>query len=293
MLSTLLLLLPATPEVAPSAPPAAVQDPQLKEEIEAYEDLLKSKEPGAELDAIAAMDGFLTRFRAAMGAKADAQAGLEDGSIPAREAKATIKASDKEMELLADAVHLAFTHSKRKKVTQENLRLWEGGAQVLSSMGTLGAERLWAAFEDDKRFGDEPDLRGLFLERIGATLDYSYTERLVDLLDHHQYLFIARAADALAQFGAAPGPVRKEAVERLVSLHTEYYEAYENAERRTAGPNDTAAAQAARQEARKKYRRTGASMIRALESLTGTTQAEPLDWRRWWNKNKKDKALWD
>ena len=65
---------------------------------------------------------------------------------------------------------------------------------------------------------------------------------------------------------------------KLVKLLAEYYEEH------ASNPQD--------EEAQKKYRKTGRSMMDALAALTGITQKEPLDWRTWFNKHKDDKEFW-
>jgi hypothetical protein len=274
LLLTTLLLVPCAPLPAPSAP-TSVQSSELKEKIKEYGAILSSRE--REDEAIALIDGFLVTFKAAESRSGNLAAELEAGGDE-RALKKEIRELEKEMDAVVDAVQEALTHKRRKEVNAQILQLWKVAAYALGQMGERGAPRLWEAFEDKKRFGDEPDLRGLFLEQIGQTRSYAETEGLVDLLDHSEYLFIARAADALAYFGEAPGSVRRMAVDTLVKLLAEYYESH------AQDPSDV--------EAQEKYRKTGPSMIKALEALTGTTQTAPLAWRTWFNKHKDDTELW-
>ena len=295
MLSSLLLiLLPAAAGVVGStAVPVVQQVPDLKERIATYTDHLKSREEDSSAHAIAMIDDFGMEYLAKTARVEEIEAGLEAGTVEKGPAKSELKELRKEQELIADAVHLALSHSRRKKVTQDNKRLWTAAAHGLALMGSLGAERLLEAFEDKKRFGDEPELRGLFIERIGASLAYEYTEELIDLLDHSEFLFIARAADALAHFADAPGKLRKEAVGKLARLLSEYYDMYQTAERAATVPGgDTPANKIARDQARKKYRRVAEPMTVALEALTGVSAGGPDEWARWFNKHKNDKERW-
>ena len=279
MLTCLLLSALAAPVAAlpPLPPPAVVQDDELKEQIKAFDKILSSKEQ--EDEAIAMMDKFLLRFTAARNRRANLAEELEfgDGSNE-KELKAEIKELDKEMDLLAETVHGAFTHKRRKDVTQANLKMWKTGAFCLGQMGDRGAEYLWEVFEDKKRFRKEPDFRGLCLAEIGSTGSMQYFDNLVDLLDHTEYLFIAKAAEALSRYEDVPGAKRKEAVDRCVKLFAEYYESH------ASDPSDV--------EAQERYRKTGPSMKSALEALTGVTQKGPMEWRTWFNKNKNDAELW-
>ncbi|MHC4381124.1 MAG: hypothetical protein ACYSU1_08540, partial [Planctomycetota bacterium] len=179
---------------------------------------------------------------------------------------------------LAAEIYSAFTHKRRKAITEANVQMWKAAAYSLGQMGSSGAHFLWKAF-DLKKLDDEPDLRGLCLEQIGYTHAYEdFAEELIDLLDHHEYLFIAKAADALAQFGEAPGSIRRDAVEKLVKQLSQNWEAT------ISDKSD--------EEAQRKYRKTGQAMRDALEALTGTSQDNPQEWNTWWNENKKDKDLW-
>lgn len=275
MLLTLALVALAAP-VAPAAPPP--QDKELKEQFKDFDKILSSRTD--EEKAIAMMDGFMVRFKAAESRRGNLAKELEAGGegIDERALKEEIKELDKEMDALAETVHEVFTHSRRKEINEANLRLWKVGSFCLGQMGKRGADYLWEVFEDKKRFGDEPDFRGDCLVELGRTQCLEYMETLVDLLDHSEYLFIAKAAEGLAFFKDAPGKKRHDAVDTCVKLLAEYYEAH------ASDPQDV--------EAQEKYRKTGPSMIRALEALTGVTQPEPLAWRTWFNKHKDDKELW-
>lgn len=278
MILTLVLSAFALPAAPLANPPAViVQDDELKEKFKEFGKILSSKED--EDKAIALMDVFLVRFKAASG-RADNLTEELEFAEPAqeKELKAEIKALTKELDAIAQTVHSAFIHKRRKEVTQANLKLWKVGAFCLGQMGTRGADYLWKVFEDKKRFRKEPDFRGLCLAEIGNTGAMEYVDTLVDLLDHSEYLFIAKAAEGLSRFSDVPGEKRKLAVGRCVKLLAEYYEQH------ASDPADV--------EAQEKYRKTGPMMIRALEELTGTTKTDPMAWRTWFNKNKNNAELW-
>jgi hypothetical protein len=144
-------------------------------------------------------------------------------------------------------------------------------------MGELGAQRLWKIFED-KKFKKETGLLCIIIQQVGSTDDWASAEMLADLLDHHEYTFIASAADALAQFNDAPGPLRRDVVERMVKLYAQYSEDAESDQQD--------------QEKQEKFRKTSGSLAKALEALTGTQQRTPTDWNTWFNKNKTNKEVW-
>lgn len=268
-----LLLVPVLLFAAPLH--AAPQAPDLGEQLKKYEEVLKSK--ANEEEAIVFMDGFTSRFKLNLARIESIKDDLELKQGDLKALAEELKALDKEQATLADAVHEAFIHSKRKDTNEANKSMWRAGAYALGQMGPLGAKRLWIIFED-KKFRKELDLIGLVVEQVGSTQDFDSTEKLVDMLDHSEYLFIAKASDALAMFAHAPGKVRQFAVERMVKLYAQYSE---DAEREQQD-----------QEKQEKFRKTSGSMAKALEALTGTQQRSPTEWNTWFNEHKNDKAVW-
>lgn len=276
LLALTFLSAPVALPVASAAPLPLLQEADLKEDFKKFEAILKSKENEGE--AINLMDLFVNRYRMDQTRLDAIEDSLAIGEGDSKELHKEKKALLKEQALLAKEVALALSHKSRKAMSEANFAMWRAAAYSLGQMGSPGAHWLWKTFEA-KKFKDEPDFRGLCLEQIGYTHAYEdFAEELVDLLDHHEYLFIAKASDALAQFGDAPGSIRKVAVERLVNLMGQNWEATISDKKN--------------EEAQRKYRKTGQSMRSALEAMTGTSQDDPQAWTRWWNKNKNEKDLW-
>lgn len=280
MISTLLLLALPLPAATASTTlstsllaPVLLQDEDMKAKFKEFGKILKEKE--GQPEAIGMIDEFTKAYRVADLEYASLALELEFEPDNEKEIKLKMKSLGKEKAALAEVVFSCVYHKNRKTVTKDNLNLWKAATFSLGQMGTDGAEYLWKIFEDKKKkFGDEPDFLGLVLEQIGYTHAYEeYTEKLVDLLDHHEYLFIAKAAEALAQFQEAPGEFRYEATRAMVKLLAEYYEA-------TITDKEDI-------EAQEKYRKVGRSMMNALEALTGVSQSQPLDWVSWWNNDGK------
>lgn len=261
--------------VLAGAAPAPAQGQDLKEQLAKLEDILKSK--AGEEDAIALIDSFTSRFKANAARMEGIRDDLELKQGDRESLTAELKTLDKEQTTLADAVYGTFVHSKRKDITQANLQMWQAGAYALGQMGERGALRLWKVFED-KKFRKEIEFLGLVIEQVGATDHWASTDALVDLLDHHEYLFIAKAADALAMFNDAPGSLRKQIVGKMVKFYAEYSEEAESNQKD--------------QEKQEKFRKTSGSLAKALEALTGTQQRTPTDWNTWFNEHKDDKAVW-
>lgn len=258
-----------------AAPVARGQGEDLKEQLAKYETILKGK--GGEADAIALIDSFTSRYKANAARIEGIQDDLELKQGDPKKLAEDLKTLQKEQEQVADAVYTCFVHGKRKDINQPNLDMWKAGAFALGQMGKGGAERLWKIFED-KKFKKEVDFLGTVLEQIGSTDDWSSAEALTDLLDHHEYHYIAKAADALALFNDAPGPVRRDVVEKMVKLYAQYSEDAESDQQD--------------QEKQEKFRKTSGSLAKALEALTGTQQRTPTDWNTWFNNHKTDKEVW-
>lgn len=270
--SLLALLLAA----AGAAPALAAQGEDLKEQLAKYETILKSK--AGETDAIGLIDSFTKRFSANKARLEGIKDDIELQQGDAKKLAEDLKALNKEQDELADAVYACFVHPKRKEITQPNLAMWQAGAYALGQMGERGAVRLWQIFEDKKFKKDAKDFLGLVLEQVGCTDHWESAEALTDLLDHHEYLYIAKAADALAMFNDAPGKVRRDVVEKMVKLYAQYSEDAESDQQD--------------QEKQEKFRKTSGSMAKALEALTGTQQRTPTDWNTWFNNHKTDKDVW-
>ena len=269
MISTLVLsALTALPLTA-----AAPQD-SFAEQVKEYKAILDDRE--RESEAIALIDAFATRY-----AEHDARLveiadmlDIDEGDPKALKKEA--KDLQGEQEDLADLAYLAF--KERKRDTEGHRRLWKGAIFALGQMGESGAELLWKVY-GDKRFkkSEEVDFRVACVEQVGATRDWKQWEELVDLLDHHEDQIIAAAASALKNYRDAPGKIRLEACGKLVNFLNSYYNAASN-------PEDTTA--------RQRYRMVNRPMLDALSEMTGQTFPKPLDWRKWYNDNKKDKKLW-
>jgi len=277
LLTLTFLAAPMSADVVAMTPAnLSLQEPDLKEDFKRFDAILKSKTDEGE--AINMMDTFVGHHRTAQGQIDTINDSISIGEGDRKLLMKERKGLRKFQNTLAEKVYSAMTHKGRKAITEANLQLFRAAAYSLGQMGPVGGHYLWKAFEN-KKFKKEPDFRGLCLEQVGYTHAYEeFTEELVGLLDHHEYLFIAKASEALAQFAGAPGSLRKGAVERLTQLLSQNWEATIS--------NKT------NEEAQKKYRQTGQAMRNALEALTGTSQSDPQAWTTWWNKNKKDKEIW-
>jgi len=269
MLTTFLLA--SSIALQPSLNPLQDPEKELEEKVDAFKDLVKGKENEPIL--IAHIDGFLTLYAESFDRFEVINEDLELGSDNSKELKKEKKALEKRMDTIASSVWTVF---RRKKVTKENMDVWKAASFAFGRMHIHGAEYLWKAFED-KRFNRDVEFRSLCTKQVGYTKDYSQAEELQDLLDYKDILVVAAAAEALSQFGEAPGAVRLESTKQLVKKLESYHNSSMDYE-------DTNAV--------RDYRTIRDPFVKALSVFTQQSFRDPLDWTRWWNKNKKDRDLW-
>jgi len=281
MILPLLLILPLPGASAPPAdlePPGTIQkaqktqkDDDFEETVKEYKAILRGR--GREGEAIATLDGFVKRARGLQEKEAEARDQLDLKEGRASDLKKALKDLKKQEGRLADLVGLAFT---RKRVTEPHMRLWRAAVYAWGQMGPYGSKGLWKVF-GDKRFNKDVEFRALVVKQVGETHDYSQAPKMIDMLDYKDEIVIAATGEALAQWGDAPGAVRRKIVERAVVILDADYNAATNI-------NDTTA--------NRIYRTIHEPLIRALSALTGQSFRDPLAWTRWWNKNKKNAEAW-
>ena len=260
--------------VAPAATLMLVQQQDLDEQLAALDKLMRGKENQAEvLESIARLR--VTAVVISNQLQAAENPGEDDSKS---EMKKIVKSSRRSLSKIADNLMGVILHPRRKQITAENMKIWQSAVMSLGQLGEFGAHDLWQIFSKNKKFRDEADFMKLCLIEIGATKDYTKTTDLVDLLDNSEFLYIAGAAEALAQFGDAPGKQRRSAVEVLSKYISQYYEKIQSA------PSD--------EESHRKYRICSQPMIKALTALTGQKILRPLEWTAWWNDNKNKSDLW-
>ena len=260
--------------VVPDAPLIFAQQQDLGEQLAALDKLMRGKDNQAEvLESIARLR--VTAVVITNQLEAAENPGEADSKS---EMKKIVKSSRRSLSKIADNLMGVILHPRRKQITAENMKIWQSAVMSLGQLGEFGAHDLWQIFSKNKKFRDEADFMKLCLIEIGATKDYTKTTDLVDLLDNSEFLYIAGAAEALAQFGDAPGKQRRSAVEVLSKYISQYYEKIQSA------PSD--------EESHRKYRICSQPMIKALTALTGQKIVRPLAWTAWWNDNKNKSELW-
>ena len=244
----------------------------LKVQSAAFKSLVKGK--GSENEMIAMVDALLERWQGNLKSIQSLQDQIEIKEGKVSDHKRAIKDLEREQKEIPAVVFSSFA---RRKVTEPHMRLWRASITALGRMGAYGPPYLWKAFED-RRFSREVDFKAFCVHQVGYTKDFKQSSELLDLLDYHQEIVIAKAAEALALFGDAPGLTRKECTKDLVKKLEAYH--------------SEATAKDADQEAQKRYRTVREPMLRALRVMTGQDFRDAQDWTRWWNKNKKSSTIW-
>ena len=265
MFVTAILCFAAIPQT--SQVPADV----LPEKISTFKKLVKERD--VENLLVSHLDGFLTIYTTGLERIREIDEELDLGSENKKELAKERKQLDKRLDSICDTVWKVFS---RKKETKANMDLWTAAIFTFGRMQLHGSEFLWKAFED-KRFNRDVAFRSLCVEHIGFTLDYEQVDELLDLLDYKDEQVAASAGTALSHFGEMPGAKRKEATKGL----TKSMESYHNA---SLIYEDTNAV--------RRYRAIRGPFLQALTAMTNQSFRDPLEWTRWWNKNKKSKDEW-
>ncbi len=137
---------------------------------------------------------------------------------------------------------------------------------------------------EGNEFRRDADLRRRIAHALAVMSHESAVAPLADLLRFDEEAeVVAEACASLATYAAAPLKERKEAVRRLVDL----YETTWNY-KMSVRPEDKTLSRIASQ----RWGVYSQVMRTALQTLTGEQLSRPLEWRRWWNDNKK-RPTWD
>jgi hypothetical protein len=259
------------------APLILAQQQDLGEQLAALDKLMRGKDNQAEvLESIARL-----RVTAVVLSNQLNSAENPSEEDSKSEMKKIVKSSRRDLAKISNNLMGVILHPRRKQITAENMKIWQSAVGSLGQLREFGSHALWQIFSKSKKFRAAPDFLKLCLVEIGTTKDYTKTADLVELLDDSEFLYIAGAAEALAQFGDAPGKQRRSAVGVLSKYVAQQYETLQSMIGTTEG-----------EEVQRKYRICSQPMIKALTALTGQKFVRPLEWTAWWNENKNKSELW-
>jgi len=160
----------------------------------------------------------------------------------------------------------------QKDVPDNALKL--AAAKALGAMGPESVRSLSSWVDNKKVRGDLKLQRRLVLS-LGDTKDEGATKALLDMLDSHQMILVAAAAEALGQFTELDEKDRKKLFQELLKVLQSKKGAVDS-----NNPPDPIAL--------KWWGVVSAPLMTAMTALSGYEKAKtPEKWTRFWNKNKK------
>ncbi|MBK7644350.1 MAG: HEAT repeat domain-containing protein [Planctomycetes bacterium] len=179
-----------------------------------------------------------------------------------------------------DVVSMLSKCFEQRRLVKEgdppNNKLNMAAAVALSTMAPESTKELlkWIGQKDLKK---DQALQTRLVDSLGKTKDKEALKPLEMLLNSKDDWMVAAAGSALSNFGELELTERKAVFETVLKNLTA-------AKSQTDGnPNDTVA--------RARYDVIGAPLITALQKLSKHDERDPVEWQRWWNKNKRDN--WD
>lgn len=178
---------------------------------------------------------------------------------------------------IVDAVEDCLT--VRRKELQDGVpddKLQRAAATALGSMGPESVKPLTKAI-GHKSLRDNLALQVELVQSLGKTKDPDAVKPLSSLLKHKDAEMQAAGAQALGQFREVELKERKKIFEDLLkTMMTQKGEV-------DADNTDP--------EANRRYSIIVPPIIGSLQLLSGQNISDPVEWQRWWNKNKKED--WD
>ena len=114
-----------------------------------------------------------------------------------------------------------------------------------------------------------------------ADPDPAVTDALVKLLVNKDNLVVAKAADTLGGYGAAPGDVRRDLLEQLIRSFEGVASQAQSQPKKA--PNRTAM---------NKWATVGSAVVGAMNALAHQSFTDPAAARRWFNEHHRDADLW-
>jgi HEAT repeat protein len=148
--------------------------------------------------------------------------------------------------------------------------LYIAAAVALGEMGPESVKVLETNIGHKRHKKNTPLRRRLILS-LGKTRDEGAAKELMDLLQHHEPVLQAAAAEAVGNYDEAEQKLRKKLFNELLKL--------------LMGAK-AAADDITDQVAKERYRTVAGPIITSMGLLTGEDIRVPEEWQRWWNKNK-------
>jgi hypothetical protein len=124
------------------------------------------------------------------------------------------------------------------------------------------------------------DIRVGVCRALQGSADPAAAEALVDLIRDGEDRVMAAAAEAAGAYRYAKEPLRKELFKTVLDV----YEATWNV-KNSVSPQQ----KHNKRRAERRWEVVEGAMENSLQLLSNVTQPDPPSWRRWWNKNKKNR----
>ena len=175
----------------------------------------------------------------------------------------------------AIAKEIAACLKQKRKQTKEGLfdnKLHRAAAVALGTMGPESVKDL-SKWVGHKNFTKDLQTQRELILALGKTKDEDAVDTLVDLLSNHEQKTQAAAAEALTQFADIEQKERKVIFKKVLDQITS---AKVDIDNDVTDPI-----------ARDRYDTIAGPMLDALRVLSGQEIRDPLEFRTWWNKNKK------
>jgi hypothetical protein len=182
------------------------------------------------------------------------------------------KCGPKDRALVVKSISRCFEERRLEKAGEPpNNKLYMACAVALSTMGPESTKELlnWIGHKELKK---DMALQQRLILSVGKTKDASAIKPLQDMLFHKDNVIVAAAAEALGNYEELEIEARKKLFESMLKVLMSQKGMTD------AEPNSPAL--------RERYDIIAAPIITTLQKLSRHTERDPVEWQRWWNKNK-------
>lgn len=179
-----------------------------------------------------------------------------------------------------DAEALAVARLVREAKVQREADVLEECFLALKGIGSRKVTPALLKLLDHSTLKDMEAIRIGVCRAFQGSADPVGAEALLDLMHDREDRVIAAAAEAAGAYRHAKESIRKDLFKGILDV----YESTWNLKNSVKPELKTE-----KRRAERKWEVVEAAMEKSLQLLSNQTQPDPPSWRRWWNKNKKDR----
>ncbi|MCK6460514.1 MAG: HEAT repeat domain-containing protein [Planctomycetes bacterium] len=179
-----------------------------------------------------------------------------------------------------DAEALAVARLVRDQKVQKEPEVLEECFLALKGIGSRKVTPALLKLLDHSTLKEVVEVRIGVCRALQGSADPAGAEALLGLLHDREDRVIAASAEAAGAYRHAKEPVRKDLFKGILDV----YESTWNLKNSVKPELKTE-----KRRAERKWEVIEAPMEKSLQLLSNQTQPDPPSWRRWWNKNKKDR----